>query len=152
MIFLLTHFQCAHILCPSFIPMLGSGQEIQVHAPSDRTNVSHRPMLPIEYASLAHRAHLERIVSGNAADIWPVMTGRKGSKPMLESHIIEIDGTFVGTVIVELDGKTRRFYATHDSVRSFHNRSLSHDDDLTQQVALSFRRTSLSRQLAVEFN
>ena len=71
---------------------------------------------------------------------------------MLESHIVEIDGTFVGTVIVEQDGKTRRFYATHESVRSFHNRSVSYDDDLTRLVARSFRRTNPSRQLIGEFN
>ncbi|MBB2200606.1 hypothetical protein [Gluconacetobacter tumulisoli] len=58
---------------------------------------------------------------------------------MLESHIVEIDGTFVGTVILEDDHETRRFYATHDSVRAFHNRILRERDDLTRQVARLFR-------------
>jgi hypothetical protein len=58
---------------------------------------------------------------------------------MLESHIIEIDGTFLGAVILESDRETRRFYAAHDSVRSFHNRTLAAHDDLTRQVARLFR-------------
>ncbi|MBB2157479.1 hypothetical protein HLH33_14340 [Gluconacetobacter diazotrophicus] len=68
------------------------------------------------------------------------MRGRKGGNPKLESHIVEIDGTFLGTVILEDDHETRRFYATHDSVRAFHNRTLTGHDDLTWQVARLFRR------------
>ncbi|ATU73168.1 hypothetical protein SXCC_02141 [Gluconacetobacter sp. SXCC-1] len=59
---------------------------------------------------------------------------------MLESRIVEVDGTFVGTVIVEADRVTRRFYAAHDSVRAFHNRTLRSADDLTHQVARLYRR------------
>ena len=67
---------------------------------------------------------------------------------MLESRIIEIDGTFVGTVIVETDRVTRRFYATHDSVRAFHNRTLRGSDDLTHQVARLYRRSHVARAAA----
>lgn len=49
---------------------------------------------------------------------------------MLESRIVEVDGTFVGTLIIEADRVTQRFYATHDSVRAFHNRTLQGGDDL----------------------
>ncbi|RFD19799.1 hypothetical protein DY926_09230 [Komagataeibacter melaceti] len=59
---------------------------------------------------------------------------------MLESHIVEIDGTFLGTVILEADRETRRFYAAHDSVRAFHNRTLRAQDELTRQVARLYRR------------
>ena len=44
---------------------------------------------------------------------------------MLESQIVEIDGTFLGALILEADRKTRRFYAAHDSVRTFHNHTVS---------------------------
>ena len=60
---------------------------------------------------------------------------------MLESRIVEVDGTFVGTLIVEADRVTQRFYATHDSVRAFHNRTLQGGDDLTRQVARLYRRS-----------
>ncbi|NVN09922.1 hypothetical protein [Nguyenibacter vanlangensis] len=59
---------------------------------------------------------------------------------MLESHIVEIDGTFLGAVILESDRKTRRFYAAHDSVRPLHNHILAEPDDLTRQAAWRFRR------------
>ncbi|MCE2563218.1 hypothetical protein [Komagataeibacter sp. FNDCF1] len=64
---------------------------------------------------------------------------------MLESRIIEIDGTFVGTVIMETDRVTQRFYATHDSVRAFHNRTLRGPDDLARQVARLYRRSHVAR-------
>ncbi|GAO00100.1 MULTISPECIES: hypothetical protein [Komagataeibacter] len=64
---------------------------------------------------------------------------------MLESRIIEIDGTFLGTVILEADRQTRRFYATHDSVRAFHNRTLHGSDDVTRQVARLYRRSHVDR-------
>ncbi|AHI25130.1 hypothetical protein H845_1185 [Komagataeibacter xylinus E25] len=59
---------------------------------------------------------------------------------MLESRIIEIDGTFLGTVILEADRQTRRFYAAHDSVRAFHNHTLQGPDDVALQVARLYRR------------
>ncbi|MBB2168098.1 hypothetical protein HLH36_06975 [Gluconacetobacter aggeris] len=58
---------------------------------------------------------------------------------MYESQIVEIEGTFLGALIVEGDRRTRRFYATHDSVRPLHNRVLAEPDELTRQVARQFR-------------
>ncbi|CAI9121546.1 hypothetical protein PWM43_10625 [Acetobacteraceae bacterium LMG 32668] len=58
---------------------------------------------------------------------------------MLKSDIVEIDGTFVGTAILEGDRATRRFYAAHESVRPLHNRALPSLDALKRQVALQFR-------------
>ncbi|GAB6966689.1 hypothetical protein JCM25156A_07260 [Komagataeibacter kakiaceti JCM 25156] len=65
---------------------------------------------------------------------------------MLESHIVEIDGTFLGTVILEADRETRRFYAAHDSVRAFHNQTLRGQDDLTRQVTRLYRRAHAGMQ------
>lgn len=59
---------------------------------------------------------------------------------MFESRIVEIEGTFLGALIVEADRKTRRFYAAHDSVRPLHNRVLAEPDELTRQVVWQFRR------------
>ncbi|GBQ25014.1 hypothetical protein AA12717_1952 [Gluconacetobacter sacchari DSM 12717] len=59
---------------------------------------------------------------------------------MFESRIVEIEGTFLGALIVEADRKTRRFYAAHDSVRPLHNRVLAEADELTRQVVGQFRR------------
>ncbi|GBQ31046.1 hypothetical protein HLH34_02260 [Gluconacetobacter azotocaptans] len=60
---------------------------------------------------------------------------------MLNSTIIEIDGIFLGAAIL-LDGvSARRFYATHDSVRSLHNETLPDLASLTRRVAQHFRRS-----------
>ena len=59
---------------------------------------------------------------------------------MLKSDIVEIDGTFVGTAILESDQATRRFYAAHESVRPLHNRALPSLDALKRQVTLQFRQ------------
>ncbi|MFT8776779.1 MAG: hypothetical protein ABF893_08995 [Gluconacetobacter liquefaciens] len=59
---------------------------------------------------------------------------------MFESRIVEIEGTFLGALIVEADRKTRRFYAAHDSVRPLHNCVLAEPDELTRQVVWQFRR------------
>ncbi|GCE82066.1 hypothetical protein [Komagataeibacter diospyri] len=67
---------------------------------------------------------------------------------MLESRIIEIDGTFLGTVILEADRQTRRFYATHDSVRAFHNHTLQGHDDVARQVARLYRRAHANARRA----
>lgn len=58
---------------------------------------------------------------------------------MLESQIVEIDGTFLGALILEADRKTRRFYAAHDSVRTFHNHTVSTASDLMNQVVRHYR-------------
>ncbi|WP_182355879.1 hypothetical protein [Komagataeibacter europaeus] len=58
---------------------------------------------------------------------------------MLESQIVEIDGTFLGALILEADRKTRRFYAAHDSVRTFHNHTVSASGDLMNQVVRHYR-------------
>lgn len=58
---------------------------------------------------------------------------------MYESQIVEIEGTFLGALIMEGDRRTRRFYAAHDSVRTLHNRVLAEPDELTRQVARQFR-------------
>jgi hypothetical protein len=65
---------------------------------------------------------------------------------MLESNVVEIDGTFLGTVILEDDRKTRRFYATHDSVRVLHNRTLTGLDTLKRQIAQQFRQARAGLQ------
>ncbi|ACI50606.1 conserved hypothetical protein [Gluconacetobacter diazotrophicus PA1 5] len=66
-----------------------------------------------------------------------------GRISMLNSTIIEVDGIFLGAAIV-LDGLGgRRFYATHDSVRSLHNQTLPDLVVLTHRVAQQFRRARL---------
>ncbi|OUJ13674.1 hypothetical protein [Acetobacter sp. DsW_063] len=66
---------------------------------------------------------------------------------MFESQIVEIDGTFLGTFILEGDRETRRFYATHDSVRSCHNRTSIEPGELTPQLASLFRRARTDNAL-----
>ncbi|PHY92947.1 hypothetical protein CSR02_14175 [Acetobacter pomorum] len=59
---------------------------------------------------------------------------------MLESQIIEVNGTFLGTIILEADRSTRRFYAAHESVKSLHNSKFAQTDDPVVSVAYVFRR------------
>lgn len=60
---------------------------------------------------------------------------------MFESRIIEINGTFVGAIILEEDRRTRRFYAAHDSVKSLHNKRYSDGQDLRTSVIRKFKNT-----------
>lgn len=59
---------------------------------------------------------------------------------MLDSQIIEIDGIFVGTAIQMDQNQSRRFYATHDRVRSLHNMVVPDIAALKNRVAQTFRR------------
>lgn len=64
---------------------------------------------------------------------------------MLESQIIEVNGTFLGTVILEADRSTRRFYAAHESVKSLHNSRFTQTDNPMLSVACVFRRVGQRR-------
>lgn len=67
---------------------------------------------------------------------------------MLASHIVEVDGIFVGSLILDRSNERRRFYAVHDSVRSFHNRLLDQSGDLHRQILYQFRRARAVEALA----
>lgn len=58
---------------------------------------------------------------------------------MFESRIIEINGTFVGAIILEEDHQTRRFYAAHESVQSLHNMRYPNGQDLRASVLRTFK-------------
>lgn len=58
---------------------------------------------------------------------------------MLESRIVEIDGTFLGTLILGDDRVTRRFYAAHEAVRSCHNRVSRAQEELRREIERVFR-------------
>lgn len=60
---------------------------------------------------------------------------------MFESRIIEINGTFVGAIILEEDRQTRRFYAAHESVQSLHNKRYPDGQDLRTSVIRKFQAT-----------
>ncbi|PAL21139.1 hypothetical protein [Acetobacter syzygii] len=68
---------------------------------------------------------------------------------MFESRIIEINGTFVGTIILEEDRQTRRFYATHESVQSLHNKRYPSGQDLRTLVIRKFKTTSAQYNIGV---
>ncbi|GEN64192.1 hypothetical protein [Acetobacter oeni] len=59
---------------------------------------------------------------------------------MFASQTLDIDGVFLGTLIVDRGQKGHRFYAAHDSVRSLHNRVLAEADELRRQAVAQFRR------------
>ncbi|WP_415506514.1 hypothetical protein [Acetobacter sp.] len=63
---------------------------------------------------------------------------------MLTSHIFEIDGVFVGSLIQDCTRCERRFYAVHDAVKSFHNHILDQSGNLSRQIAQQFRRARTS--------
>ncbi|NLI27500.1 MAG: hypothetical protein GX413_08950 [Acetobacter sp.] len=63
---------------------------------------------------------------------------------MYNSRIIEDNGTFLGALILENDDNTRRFYATHDSVRSLHNLTMGNTEELKRHVIRYFRHGSVS--------
>ncbi|MFT8720387.1 hypothetical protein [Acetobacter sp.] len=58
---------------------------------------------------------------------------------MYNSQTIEVDGTFVGTIILDAEHRPQRFYAAHDSVRPLHDRILSERDDFLREVMRQFR-------------
>ncbi|NHN88827.1 hypothetical protein [Acetobacter conturbans] len=64
---------------------------------------------------------------------------------MYESQTVEVDGIFVGTIILESNRTRHRFYATHDSVRSLHNQVLNERRELVRRAVAQFR--SLSGQV-----
>ncbi|MFT8519506.1 hypothetical protein [Acetobacter syzygii] len=68
---------------------------------------------------------------------------------MFESRIIEINGTFVGTIILEEDRQTRRFYATHESVQSLHNKRYPSGQDLRTSVIRKFKTTFAQYNIGV---
>lgn len=59
---------------------------------------------------------------------------------MYKSQTIEVDGTFVGALILDSEHRPQRFYAAHESVRPLHDRILSERDDFLREVMLQFRR------------
>ncbi|GBQ20094.1 hypothetical protein AA0472_0034 [Acetobacter estunensis NRIC 0472] len=61
---------------------------------------------------------------------------------MFESRTVEIDGTFVGTIILDSSRTRPRFHAIHESVRSLHNRILDERNELLRQAAIQFRRSA----------
>lgn len=58
---------------------------------------------------------------------------------MVKSDIIEIDGIFVGTLIADHNSDGFRFYAIHESVKEFHNMTLSNISELRRQITGQFR-------------
>ncbi|MCE0744642.1 hypothetical protein LWC05_12185 [Acetobacter sicerae] len=58
---------------------------------------------------------------------------------MYESHTVEIDGVFLGTIILDTNRTSHRFYATHDSVRVLHNQILNERRELVRRAAAQFR-------------
>ncbi|WP_342628900.1 hypothetical protein AAC691_03025 [Nguyenibacter vanlangensis] len=62
---------------------------------------------------------------------------------LLDSMIIEVDGTFLGAAILLAGGRRLRFYAVHDSVRALHNQVRPDFESLRRSVALQFRRFGL---------
>lgn len=67
---------------------------------------------------------------------------------MFESRIIEINGTFVGAIILEEDRRTRRFYAAHESVQSLHNKRYPDGQDLRTSVIRKFKATFAQHNLS----
>ena len=67
---------------------------------------------------------------------------------MFESRIIEINGTFVGAIILEEDRRTRRFYAAHESVQSLHNKRYPDGQDLRTSVIRKFKTTFAQHSLS----
>ncbi|MDG6093515.1 hypothetical protein LOC54_00035 [Acetobacter sp. AN02] len=66
---------------------------------------------------------------------------------MYESHTLEVDGVFVGTIILETDREKHRFHAVHESVRPLHNQSLQDRHELVRQAESRFRRSRQLRSL-----
>ncbi|MCH4090742.1 hypothetical protein [Acetobacter sp.] len=58
---------------------------------------------------------------------------------MYESHTVEIDGVFLGTIILDTNRTSHRFYATHDSVRALHNQILNERRELVRRAVSQFR-------------
>ncbi len=67
---------------------------------------------------------------------------------MLKSQIVEVNGTFLGTIILEADRSTRRFYAAHESVKSLHNSKFTQTDNPILSVTCMFRRVGRGRMHA----
>lgn len=59
---------------------------------------------------------------------------------MIESHIFEIDGIFLGLFIKDCTRCEKRFYAVHDAVKSFHNHVFDRSGILLQEISRQFRR------------
>ncbi|NHN86620.1 hypothetical protein GOB93_18595 [Acetobacter musti] len=68
---------------------------------------------------------------------------------MFASQALDIDGVFLGAVIVDRERKQHRFYAAHDSVRSLHNRVVAEADELRRQAVSQFRRVLAEKKNAV---
>ena len=62
-----------------------------------------------------------------------------GFKPMLQSEVVEIDGVFVGTAILQSNRTDHAFFATHDRLRLMHGAVLPSLAALRQQAARYFR-------------
>ncbi|QEO16945.1 hypothetical protein [Acetobacter vaccinii] len=68
---------------------------------------------------------------------------------MIESSIIEVEGTFLGAVILDAGHQGRRFYAAHDSVRRYHLQSFSNTEELFRSVSAGYRSAALSRAVSL---
>lgn len=58
---------------------------------------------------------------------------------MFESDVVEIDGVFVGTAILQPDRIGRTFFATHERVRPMHGVVLPSLAAIRHQAARHFR-------------
>lgn len=63
------------------------------------------------------------------------------------SHVFEIDGVFVGSLIQDCTRCDLRFYAVHETVKSFHNRILDPSGHVSRQIAEQFRRARVSAMI-----
>ncbi|MDE7548581.1 hypothetical protein PY793_11380 [Acetobacter fabarum] len=68
---------------------------------------------------------------------------------MFESRIIEINGTFVGAIIIEEGNQPRRFYAVHESVQSLHNKRYPNGQDLQISVLRKFKTLFLQHNIGM---
>lgn len=59
---------------------------------------------------------------------------------MIDSHIFEIDGVFLGSFVKDCTRCEKRFYAVHEAVKSFHNHLLDRSGVLLQEISRQFRR------------
>ena len=67
------------------------------------------------------------------------MTRTIGAGAMVESDVVEVDGVFVGTAILQPNRIGVAFFATHERLRPLHGAVLSSLAEIRQQAARHFR-------------
>jgi hypothetical protein len=62
---------------------------------------------------------------------------------MRQSHIIEVDGVFVGTAACYVDGAGYRFVGIHQRLKTMDGQFFPDLDAVRTHVALTYRRTRI---------